>query len=480
MGFVLALWISSLQAGVTTTYPGFKHINTYPVTTTQMLIPERAFEKLLHYVPVKNAFDAVFNWLGLAPYPKTFPRDEAVPAHFRMGLGRVDRYGAHGMTISCAGCHVGQLFGRVVVGMTNRFPRSNEFFWDGKMGLNFSNTQIFESFTHATPGEVRMYEDLERASHRIGAKKPAALGLDTSLAQVALSLARRNADEWATFNSNFEKKPRPELLGQHVADSKPAVWWNLKYKTRWLSDGSIVSGDPIFTNFLWNEIGRGADLKELDQWFKSNEATVRELREAVFATEAPKWEDFFGKGTIKIERAKRGSDLFHANCARCHGNYQNGKVEYPTPTPVIDVGTDSGRRQGMLSLAKGLNPLKISKNFGTVIEPQDGYVPPPLVGIFARYPYFHNNSVPTLCAVLTRASLRPVVYYSRPQIDPKADFDEECVGYPMKGGHLEHRYDTRKPGLSNQGHDEGVFLINGQEMYTPSQKQDIVEFLKTL
>jgi len=48
-----------------------------------------------------------------------------------------------------------------------------------------------------------------------------------------------------------------------VADSKPAVWWGLKYKNRWLSDGSVVSGNPIFTNIIWNELVTLNDLTDL-------------------------------------------------------------------------------------------------------------------------------------------------------------------------------------------------------------------------
>ncbi len=48
--------------------------------------------------------------------------------------------------------------------------------------------------------------------------------------------------------------------------------------------------------------------------------------------------------------------------------------------PVINVGTDPMRRLGMVSLER-LNDLEISKQNGTLIRSQGGYVPPPLVGI---------------------------------------------------------------------------------------------------
>ncbi|MDB4990612.1 MAG: putative rane protein, partial [Myxococcaceae bacterium] len=108
-------------------------------------------------------------------------------------------------------------------------------------------------------------------------------------------------------------------------------------------------------------------------------------------------------------------------------------------------------------------------------------------GIWARYPYFHNNSAPSLCAVLSRQSERPATYYGGPQDDPKLDFDPTCNGYPVGAAvpaawlqDSEALFDTSRMGLGNQGHDEGVFLSNGQEMFTPAQKRDIIVFLQTL
>ena len=50
---------------------------------------------------------------------------------------------------------------------------------------------------------------------------------------------------------------------------------------RWLLDGSVVSGNPVYTNLIWNEIGRGTDLKELEAWLDKNQKTVDEITAAV-------------------------------------------------------------------------------------------------------------------------------------------------------------------------------------------------------
>ncbi len=221
-----------------------------------------------------------------------------------------------------------------------------------------------------------------------------------------------------------------------MADSKPAVWWTLKYKTRWLSDGSIVSGNPIFTNFLWNEIGRGTDLVLLEAWLEENRATVDELTVAAFASTPPHYTEFFGPESIDLAAAQRGEELFNATCASCHGTYEKDwdapnageldaaglmrttRVVYHAQTPVLDVGTDLQRAQGMAAFASRLNELAISQWMETVVEVQAGYVPPPLDGIWMRYPYLHNGSVPTLCDLLSPAGERTAVFHNGPADDP--------------------------------------------------------------
>ena len=110
-----------------------------------------------------------------------------------------------------------------------------------------------------------------------------------------------------------------------------------------------------------------------------------------------------------------------------------------------------------------------------------------LVGIWARFPYFHNNSAPSLCAVLTRSSARPKVWFAGEPIVRGQDFDEACNGYPLGSKtpvawkkNRAAQMDTRREGLGNQGHDEGIFLNNGQEILTPANKSDLIFFLQTL
>jgi len=455
--------------------------------------------------------DEMYAWLGLARAtgePIAYG-EVAWPAYVEegapLGAGVIDTAWGEALTFSCATCHTAQLFGRTVVGATNRNAQANEYFYEASTFFPDLPPNVFANATGANELEMELFLRTQSNFAVVGTLPPQVRGLDTSLAQVALSLARRELDAWATRNPELEATPRPNLLEHYVADSKPAVWWTLRYKTRWLSDGSIVSGNPIFTNFLWNEIGRGTDLNELETWLRDNQEIVDELTVAAFATEPPLWSDFFGTASIDIDAARRGQVHFEAMCASCHGTYEKtwdlphadslslaeqlrtSRVVYHRQTPVMNVGTDPQRAVGMEAFADELNALAISAWMETVVEVQDGYVPPPLDGIWARYPYLHNQSVPTLCDLLLPASMRTSSFWMGPSDDAETDFDFDCVGYPT-GDHVPSswmddpraHFDTTRPGLSNGGHDAWLTTSDGTPVLSDAERRDLIHFLKTL
>lgn len=498
------------------------HSLHYPITATGLLLPYDAIERLItadssnplkkllqsffsEFADIKN-YDDLEAQIGLHKYPAQensgpyfVPFKDGVNPPHRMGFTVQETKNGKGFTVSCAECHSANLFGRKVIGLTNRFPQANQFFVKGLKATPNVPSALFKWSTDASAAEVEMFKTAKQSMSYVEAKMPVQLGLDTSLAQVALSLAKRGQDDWSSRTENPASRAEP--LRNFIADSKPAVWWNAKYKNRWLSDGSIVSGNPIFTNFLWNEIGRGTDLHELDQWLKENANVVRDLTTAVFSSEAPHITDFFAAEKFNLEELKRGQATYMQHCSRCHGEYEKAwdlananelsasdrlkttLVRYTPVRPVVNVGTDPQRFQGMKSLVQ-LNNLAISKINGIVVEPQQGYVPPPLVGIWARWPYFHNNSAASLCDVLTPTAKRPQGYWAREANDREKDFDMACNGYPVDKPALntskDFWYDTRRIGMRNTGHDEGIFVKDGSLLISPVERHALIKFLQTL
>jgi hypothetical protein len=503
---------------------GKVHAVEYPVTVTGMLFPYEGFKTAFQRIKQNqwwlrifskkisyNSMASFFKWAGFFSYPETaaenysnIPLERIRDLELPMSATLIERHGTKGITFGCASCHAGNLFGKKVLGMSNRFPRANEIFIMGKRGMKTMPKHLGAWYLKLSAAEKKQLLELKEDIKWIDSRLPQAYGLDTSLAHVGLSLHLRAKDEWASKVPIKRRKKHP--FKSVPADSKPLPWWNTKYKTRWLSDGSLVAGNPIHTNFLWNEIGRGVDIKVLDQWLRENPHIVKEMTAMVFASKAPRYEDFFPAERIDLESAQRGEMLYVSNCQKCHGKYEKAwnedhpddaklidliqtiKVIYFAKTPVKDVGTDPYRYQGMNYFYRDLNRLKLSKKIKTVIKPQKGYVPPPLVGIWARWPYFHNNSVPTLCDVLTVESKRPKIYWAREANDPVLDFDQNCNGYPKsnlneQGQALDQKYlfDTSLKGLSNRGHSQKILLdANGRPKFNHQDVMDLVMFMKTL
>ena len=113
------------------------------------------------------------------------------------------------------------------------------------------------------------------------------------------------------------------------------------------------------------------------------------------------------------------------------------------------------------------------------------YVPPPLVGVWASWPYLHNGSVPTLRDLFEASANRPKQFYIGPSLSEQTDFDREKNGFPIPAPlswrSKDFLYDTSHPGQSNRGHDVGIFVDeSGQPVFTDKEKTDLLNFLKTL
>ena len=174
--------------------------------------------------------------------------------------------------------------------------------------------------------------------------------------------------------------------------------------------------------------------------------------------------------SVDTAMAKRGKVVFENNCATCHA-YDGARTG--TVIPINEVKTDPNRANHWTQeAADGFNNYpdensKIFKNFRNT----DGYTALPLDGIWARAPYLHNGSVPTLAALLTVPPKRPKIFYRSFDL-----YDRKKVGFISEGKDAQkfgYLFDTGIVGNSNQGHKHGSELEEGD-------KQDLIEYLKTL
>jgi mono/diheme cytochrome c family protein len=252
------------------------------------------------------------------------------------------------------------------------------------------------------------------------------------------------------------------------------AWWLMKKKTTMYATGSHSSRSVrSLMAFLMTPFNSG-------DYIKSQEPTFRDIQAYMLSLEAPKY-----PWPINAKKAEAGKVLFEHNCARCHGTY-GPDGSYPNKVIDLDViGTDATLATGFpIEAGDMYNQSWFGQEKGVDgrAKAHRGYQAPPLDGIWATAPYFHNGAVPTIYHVLN-SKARPKVF-TRSYRTGTDDYDREKVGWkytPLdrpadpKSPPAEQRkvYDTTQPGRGNTGHTFGDKL-------TDSERWAIIEYLKTL
>ena len=259
--------------------------------------------------------------------------------------------------------------------------------------------------------------------------------------------------------------------------SDPPAWWLLKRKkTRNWNGGVDVDSIRVDMVNLLTPLNSPEHIKKY-------ESTFADIHAFVMSVQAPKY-----PFPVEPALAAKGRAIFNETCARCHGTY-GSKEEYPSRiVPLKTIGTDptlalaiTGKNIDYLNQSWFAQEKKAGGGWH-VIRETAGYQAPPLDGVWATAPYFHNASVPTLYHVLN-SKARPKVF-TRSYGTEKADYDAVNVGVKFRAldataaanlpsSEQPKVYDTTRPGLSNAGHTFGDDL-------TEEQRRAVIEYLKTL
>ncbi len=261
----------------------------------------------------------------------------------------------------------------------------------------------------------------------------------------------------------------PQAFDHHDMDAPP--WWNFHKRPYLYIDGFAEKGHRGLMQFmLIPENG--------PEFFRGHEEEFRDVFAYLSSLRPPKY-----PGVIDQSLAEQGRGVFENHCAECHGTYGDD-WSYPNRrVPIEEIGTDPVRLRALTTEGRRKYQQSWFAHAGesteqsTVIDP-DGYVAPPLDGIWASAPYFHNGSVPTLWHVL-HPGQRPAIW--RRTVD---EMDDQRVGLrfetadkvPLIGTDVAVRrsyFDTSRHGKSNAGHDYPQALSD-------AERHAVLEYLKTL
>jgi mono/diheme cytochrome c family protein len=382
-------------------------------------------------------YDAAFRetyGLNPAPYPN---------GNLPMGLRDGPRLLGKGVSIDCLACHGGSVMGQSVIGLGNASLDVQALFEDLNAGSGL-------------PSRLPMRFSNVRGTSEAG-------GMSVYL------LSHRNPD--LSF-----RRPSVDLeLHDQMCEDPPAWWLLHKKKTMYQTGGSDAHSVRSLMQFMMGSINGPAA-------FDKAEADFADIQQYLYSLRPPKY-------PLSIDRAlaARGEAIFTKTCARCHGTYGEDWT-YPNKiVPLHEIGTDPARYRGITAKFGSYYDQswfgQTEKNGGTAYSAKatDGYQAPPLDGIWATAPYFHNGSSPTVYHVLN-SKARPK-RFTRSYRTTAEDFDPVRLGWKYRevesiDSRLSPRegrktYDTTQPGRSNGGHVYGDDL--GDE-----QRMAVIEYLKTL
>jgi mono/diheme cytochrome c family protein len=347
-------------------------------------------------------------------------------------------------SMNCLACHQGQVAGRTLPGVPNSLYAMQTLYDE----VRATKVRLGKKLSHMDLGGLFM-----PLGGSVGTTNAVMFG-------VAL-LAHRDAD--------LNVVPRLQSPAMNHHDHDAPAWWLFHKKKNLYIDGFAPKGPRPLMQFLLVRENGPLQFRQWEQDFGDIYAYLESLQPPAYP-----WD-------IDQTLAERGKRVFHSNCSSCHGTY-GAKGRYPEKrVPIGVVQTDRARLDALTPEHRRRYGKSwfASYNKPPVIEDPGGYVAPPLDGVWASAPYFHNGSVPTLWHVLNSRE-RPHVW-RRTSDDA---YDRAKVGLEVEslnslpagiGSNAERRryFDTAKKGKSAAGHTFPDKL--GQE-----EKQALLEYLKTL
>lgn len=333
-------------------------------------------------------------------------------------------------SIQCLACHVDQVAGEAVIGAGN-----------GRIELSALYDDLVR-LAELAPSFGIVAPPIPEAWHRAFADRTGAPGATDALG-MGMTLAASH-DPGATIETRY-------------GFQQPPAWWQLPFKDRVYTDG--LGPSENFRTMLATSLASGATLAEL----RAMEADFEDIRHYLLSLSPPEW-SFDPPASADVER---GRALFERECAACHGTYDGDAASYPDR--IADVGTDPVRHERFTATeASWLNASWLGE---PPVTDTDGYLAPPLIGVWASAPYLHNGSVPDLRALL-RPAERPARWR---RIDAADDYDATRVGVRSEPALADdpRAYDTSREGLSAAGHELGTSL-------TDTELDALLAYLTTL
>ncbi len=358
--------------------------------------------------------------------------------------------------MGCVACHSGKAAGQFIIGLGNKNIDVGQVGMDASLAMKF-----WGAVPHNNPKFKELHDRAMEFTQGLG--NPKISNETQGLVSTGLIRSWFYKIQGVTLPADFKK-------GQVKV---PHLWgYGEKRKS-----GSFWDGEGN------GELGGWAIAVEL--YAGQTPENVREYYDTVHKAENYLGEFLSPNYPFTIERTKAaaGEKIYAQSCQGCHGDHMRDLEGHPIYTAskhikLQVIKTDSERLDALTDQLYDLisiNPL--NDVIQSWRKTEHGYVAPKLWGIWARFPYLHNASVPTVYDLLSDPTSRPKKF-SLKNAGEKDRFDETKLGLTkISTVDLVSRrvYNTQKHGQSNQGH-----YFESFKKLTHENKLELIEYLKTL
>jgi mono/diheme cytochrome c family protein len=406
---------------------------------------------------VKGGIPYDFFLMGMGKTRKSYLKREGLNANVNYDYTVVQANNGENLVApNCMQCHAQVLDSVLYIGLGNTLID-----FSGNQNMNVRTATMLETLLKST--SAKKYEAAKPfidVTKTIGPYLTTRVrGVNAADRLAAILVAHRDPE---TFR--WTGKPIMNIPDEVVPTDVPA-WWLLKKKNAMFYNG-LGRGD--FGRFLMASnlltVTDTAESREVDSHINNVLAYIRKLQ-------PPKY-----PRAVNKELASDGEAIFINSCSKCHGEY-GVKESYPNlliPASVIKTDSLLFRSNYQApQFVEWFNKSWFTKgDHPARLQPYNGYIAPPLDGVWITAPYLHNGSVPTLEAVLN-SKLRPK-YWERNFSEPKYDYEKLGWQYQQRdkpGGNT--IYNTDLAGYGNYGHYFGDELSD-------EERKAVIEYLKTL
>ena len=360
------------------------------------------------------------------------------------------------VTPNCLQCHAQVFEGKLVVGMGNSMIDFSHSQQAGQMLMSASSGVMKVLLPNQYQAAAEMLRSIKKVFPYLQTEVQ---GVNAADRLAAVLVAHRDPVTLLWSDTALLEVP------DEVVPTDVPAWWLLKKKNAMFYNG-FGRGD--FSKFMMLSnlltVKDTAEAREVSTHFGDVLAFIKSIQ-------APKY-----PYPIDIPLAAEGKEIFNVTCRKCHGDY-GSENNYPNLLiPESTIQTDSMLFKSNYQNAQFIDWFNKSwyatTDHPAKLDPFNGYIAPPLDGVWATAPYLHNGSVPTLEALLNSAA-RPA-YWQRDIKHPKYDYTAVGWQYETKqspGG--KKVYNTALPGYGNYGHTFGDAL-------DAKARKAVIEYLKTL